>query len=79
MMMDGSLYEEPKLFKPERFFENGATSRAQRSGYTEYDPESKVFGFGRRLDSAFSIPLELLTFQSLGSVQDDSTLTRAFG
>ena len=46
---DPARYHEPMEFKPERFLERCTDlEAAKRSGYTDFDPESKVFGFGGR-------------------------------
>ena len=47
-MMDENIYDNPRQFIPERFHEKFFNTGARRSALTEYDPESKVFGFGRR-------------------------------
>ena len=77
MMMDPSLYEDPKEFRPERFFERCAYPEAvRRSGYNEFDPESKVFGFGGRSVVALRIldqQSSLISSFVSASVQDAST------
>ena len=47
-MMDENIYDSPHKFIPERFHEKCFNIGDQKSALTEYDPESKVFGFGRR-------------------------------
>jgi hypothetical protein len=42
MMHDPSLYHDPMAFKPERFLEADGQS-------PELDPQSLIFGFGRRI------------------------------
>ena len=80
-MMDPSLYKDPHVFNPDRFFERCSDPEASRkSGYTEFDPESKVFGFGGRLVmlSIFSEDSSILTCLS-AFVPADFMLMQAFG
>ena len=48
MVMDDRIYDEPHKFIPERFRDKCFNNKNQKSAITEYDPESKIFGFGRR-------------------------------
>ena len=50
---DENVYPAPHTYDPERFLKNGKLDRSVK------DPEDRVFGTGRRYDSAHTIILTL--------------------
>jgi Cytochrome P450 len=58
MMHDPEVFNEPMVFQPERYLKDGKLNPDVR------DPDSAVFGFGRRsVDPAYS-PIYALTDSS---------------
>jgi len=53
---DETVYPAPHTYDPERFLKNGKLNRSVK------DPEDRIFGTGRRYDSAHATVLILMAF-----------------
>ena len=64
------MYPDPETFNPDRFLKDGKINPDVR------DPNTFVFGYGRRYVSCFSSDLSIIVLTDAGSVRGSTSRRR---